>query len=967
MDRDYNHTFWLFLFPIMLLPFNLDAQVIDLSNNAFNSFYSEIGDEIWISSPDGWHEFLGEQRNDFLFTDTLCGIRGDIIQSKIYVDGNKGLWFSNYSNICYKEILSDCFECFQLINKGKKLIEGYHLFFINNKNELFLRIGNELFIYNHSNNELNTISEETTRGVSFAFNDKNQNFYASPWINEVGIEKWKQIDKNIFKLEKIDFNECYENLSKILVSQIFQHNDNLWLISNEGIVLLDDNIPCNSKVYNFNSEPVVFNFGVVKDNYLIVTSEGQGIFLFDLKLKSFVNRWKTSIGRVNMLNSYPTEIFKDSKGFVYISFRGSGVLRIHSSAFLNSILLPQQLVGNLNKIHLFNDRYFLVGETKLIVSIDSNFSSDFQIEHQGLNYTNKITDSGFQKNGDLIIADYSNVFEYHYKSRKFRKKFQFEDKQIIDIYTNDNSLHLTASNKLFSFDGEAISENTDLNNKYANSIHHVIHLDDELEIFVFGSSELSYRSPFIDTILKVPSFINSYIYDRKSNNLFLGTNRGLYVIPKTLNIEKIDLEKGFHDDYIIKELDVVDSTLYILSSNGLIGLNVFDYNFKGIESLNGSESYLSYNLISSKSKQLLYNNEQLFSFSKKNSLNINSEIVLKKIIFGTEDKNSFPASNHLGNLNHDYETIELNIGLSSWKDSKFEKIMLQLYKSNDLIQTITYDPFTNYILNELEPAKYKLIISGMNSKGEVIKPEYLTFDILPPFWQTNWFRSLVVFGLISIGFFINHTRTKRILLEKQLELDRQKALQEQRNRMARNLHDEMGSGLTSIKYLSADGGKDKTKQIGTLASNLIKSMRDLLWSLDENNDNIKNLVARSKYVVNHMVPESELTVTWNIDYSDPEFVISGMKRRNLILILKEAVTNCLKHSGADNLNISIKQNGENLELIIKDNGEGFDVRHIDNSGKYGLKSIQQRAEEIDGTLNINSSTKGTSLEISVHI
>jgi len=197
-------------------------------------------------------------------------------------------------------------------------------------------------------------------------------------------------------------------------------------------------------------------------------------------------------------------------------------------------------------------------------------------------------------------------------------------------------------------------------------------------------------------------------------------------------------------------------------------------------------------------------------------------------------------------------------------------------------------------------------------------------------------------------------------------LDRQEALQQQRNRMSQDLHDEMGSGLSAIKHLSAtQSSTDKDAQIESIATTLIRSMRDLLWSLDESNDTVHNLSVKIRQTANQMLRNSTIKHKVKVSLQDEEVVVSGQDRRNIILIVKEIFNNALKHSAATKIDIDIISEGSELIIHITDNGNGFDINSPAKG--YGLKSIQKRLNDINGEHSINSSATGTSIRVKLNL
>jgi two-component system NarL family sensor kinase len=194
---------------------------------------------------------------------------------------------------------------------------------------------------------------------------------------------------------------------------------------------------------------------------------------------------------------------------------------------------------------------------------------------------------------------------------------------------------------------------------------------------------------------------------------------------------------------------------------------------------------------------------------------------------------------------------------------------------------------------------------------------------------------------------------KIIALQKQAEVIRLKATlegqQDERQRIAKEIHDEIGSGLTTIVFLSNSAGNDeRLEKIGTTARLLVNQMNEIVWSMSAGQDKLEELVA---YIRHNM---GDLLSTVNIDYEFiipdqiPDVNISGVQRRNIYLAVKEAVHNSIKHAGATMVFIEMDFT-DGLTIKIKDNGKGMEtVRKFGN----GMKNMKHRMEYTGGSFTL---------------
>jgi len=198
---------------------------------------------------------------------------------------------------------------------------------------------------------------------------------------------------------------------------------------------------------------------------------------------------------------------------------------------------------------------------------------------------------------------------------------------------------------------------------------------------------------------------------------------------------------------------------------------------------------------------------------------------------------------------------------------------------------------------------------------------------------------------------------KRQEFEKQLAI--LQAQQEERNRISRDIHDELGGGMTAIRLMS-ELAKERLKnqqipeieKISASANDLLTKMNAIVWSMTHSNDSVGNLVA---YIRNYAMEFFENTpIECRVDAPQeiPQLEMSGEKRRNIFLSLKETLNNTLKHSGATQVMIKIDVNSQ-LEISVHDNGRGLKMEKLRQFGT-GLQNIKKRMDSIYGRFLIES-------------
>ncbi|HMR42260.1 MAG TPA: 7TM diverse intracellular signaling domain-containing protein [Saprospiraceae bacterium] len=211
----------------------------------------------------------------------------------------------------------------------------------------------------------------------------------------------------------------------------------------------------------------------------------------------------------------------------------------------------------------------------------------------------------------------------------------------------------------------------------------------------------------------------------------------------------------------------------------------------------------------------------------------------------------------------------------------------------------------------------------------------------------------------------NHDRLQKNLIEEmqrtqQLQLEKEQTLTHERDRIASEMHDDLGSGLTTLRFLSltaieneADAGK-KTRitKIAEKASDIMENMADIIWAMNSRNDTLDNFCYYMRGYAADFLEDHKIKSRIRIPDDIPFVKLDGSKRRNLLLAVKEILNNVVKHAKTSEVEIVIRFD-EQLHISIKDNGIGFSGEQNGEKifGGNGLKNISKRITEIHGSVH----------------
>lgn len=278
---------------------------------------------------------------------------------------------------------------------------------------------------------------------------------------------------------------------------------------------------------------------------------------------------------------------------------------------------------------------------------------------------------------------------------------------------------------------------------------------------------------------------------------------------------------------------------------------------------------------------------------------------------------------------------------------------------------IRADRFSSASYASLPPGKYVFKVRCVNSIGQMSRHEtHLNIMISAPFWQTWWFAALILCAIVIPVVIIYQLRIKRF-----------QAVQKLREKVARDLHDDVGSTLTSINILSEMsierlGANGEVREyLGRIRNNsgqMMDAMDDIVWNIKPANDTMSKIIARMREYAASVFEPQEIMYKFVNEDVVKHLSLNMDVRRSLLLIFKEALNNIVKYAEASLVTIDFKIDKGNLHMDIRDNGKGFDMEKV----RYGngIENMNKRAVSFNGTIDIKSlQNVGTRVEISIPI
>ncbi len=268
----------------------------------------------------------------------------------------------------------------------------------------------------------------------------------------------------------------------------------------------------------------------------------------------------------------------------------------------------------------------------------------------------------------------------------------------------------------------------------------------------------------------------------------------------------------------------------------------------------------------------------------------------------------------------------------------------------------TREPTVRFV--GLPPGAYRLAVRALSPDGLPGPEATASFRLRAPFWRRAEFL-LSILALVALGVLLVHRQGVRHAV----------AVERVRTRLATDLHDDVGSSLARISILSEVGRRDLDaaseaarlfEEIGETSRGVIDALGDAIWSIDPRHDDVQSLADRLRHFATDLLEGHGISCRIEVPAGAAGVDLPAEPRRHLFLLLKEAVTNAARHSGARSVTITFRLEGRALSVEVSDDGAGFEAaaRDLPEAQGRGLENMRSRAAALGGTLEIVSSPGG---------
>jgi signal transduction histidine kinase/ligand-binding sensor domain-containing protein len=247
--------------------------------------------------------------------------------------------------------------------------------------------------------------------------------------------------------------------------------------------------------------------------------------------------------------------------------------------------------------------------------------------------------------------------------------------------------------------------------------------------------------------------------------------------------------------------------------------------------------------------------------------------------------------------------------------------------------------------------------------------------VRPYLWQTWWFRVPAALALLAFIAVTARVVEKRKLQRRLELLERERALANERERIARDLHDDLGSSLARISLLSGllKADRDNPGQIESHAVKIsqsadqtVRALEEIVWAVRPGSDSLQSLVEYIAHFANELFEGGGIHCRLDLPPDLPACPLPPEVRHNMFLVVKEALTNALKHAAAREVRVRAEVTAEALEILVQDDGKGFDTQR--QSRGHGLDNMRRRAQAMGESVTVESRPgQGTTVRLRLHL
>ena len=277
---------------------------------------------------------------------------------------------------------------------------------------------------------------------------------------------------------------------------------------------------------------------------------------------------------------------------------------------------------------------------------------------------------------------------------------------------------------------------------------------------------------------------------------------------------------------------------------------------------------------------------------------------------------------------------------------------------------------------QLPPGNYQLNVEGTDVMGNPTEARASLAVLVPqPFWRMIWFWCIMLVAITGVSIGGGRYWVWQRMRREMLRLKNEQALEQERLRIAHDIHDDLGARVTQISLVSAmaqnntsfpEKARADFDRISQMSRELVSALYETVWAVNPENDNLEALGNYLCQIVNQLCERTQMRCRFHMGDLPREIQVSSQTRHNISMAVKEAVHNAIKHAKASEITMHIEVKDDLLTISVQDDGCGF--QPVENVTGSGLRNIKRRLESIGGACSVESERgKGTVVRLRVAI
>jgi len=463
------------------------------------------------------------------------------------------------------------------------------------------------------------------------------------------------------------------------------------------------------------------------------------------------------------------------------------------------------------------------------------------------------------------------------------------------------------------------------------------------------------RSPF-DATVDPQRAVRMLDLKADGDHLWVCTNDGLYRIDaKSLRIvQHFTVHDGLPDQFLYGMLKAGDGTWWISTNNGLSHFDPRAFTFHNYSTADGlqSKEFNSNAFFRSASGRMYFGGVNGFSHFLPQAVQGDADKALVQVIALRSGNDTLALPRTRVELPYPRNTLRIDLAVLEFTAPERNTCKWRMIGYRDeWISVAASDPIE---LNNVPAGEFRLEVIGINGDGlEGSVATVLGIRVVRPLWASPWFIVIVVvvvFG--SIAWFWMMAYRKRMRSRLRIAEAEMKELR-MRTRLAKDIHDDVGSGLARMAALSrspkrVSDAEERFEKVGDISAELLDNLRDVVWMNDPRSGTLEQLLLRIREFANDLFENDDVLLVFEFPKPLPERTIGGSFRRNLYLIAREALHNAKKYSGAQRITVSWRIDDEGFTFSVSDNGSGI-ITSVPQGSGHGSVNMRERAEEMMAT------------------